>query len=86
MSHTHRCLTASACIFASDTWDIRDFLDINASGLLSRLIFSGDLPRSKPVTVKVGMTEADFSGAKLQTSGTIILAAWLEHKVQHNSD
>jgi hypothetical protein len=39
-----------------------------------------------PVTAEVGMTEADFSGAKLGQSGAIILAAWLEHKVQHNPD
>jgi hypothetical protein len=31
------------------------------------------------------MTEADFSGAKLGVSGTIILAAWLKHKVQHTT-
>ena len=38
------------------------------------------------VTVEVGMTEADFSGAQMGESGAIILAAWLEHKVQHNPD
>ena len=43
----------------------------------------GDLKVSFPVTVEVGMTEADFSGAKMGQSGAIILAAWLEHKVQH---
>ena len=32
------------------------------------------------------MTEADFSGAILQESGAMILAAWLKHKVQHDSD
>jgi hypothetical protein len=53
-----------------------------AKGSLSKLNFSGDSPQSKPVTVEVGMTEADFSGAVLQSSGVIILAAWLEHKVQ----
>jgi hypothetical protein len=56
------------------------------SGSLSKLTFSGDHRESKPVTVEVGMTEADFSGAKLRSSGAIILAGWLEHKVQHNSD
>jgi hypothetical protein len=29
------------------------------------------------------MTEADFSGAVMGTSGAIILAAWLEHKVEN---
>ena len=58
----------------------------DAKGSLSKLTFSGDLPQSKPVTVEVGMTEADFSGAKLQQSGAMILAAWLKHKVQHDSE
>jgi hypothetical protein len=35
------------------------------------------------ITVEVGMTEADFSGANMGESGAIILAAWLTHKVQH---
>ena len=39
----------------------------------------------KPVTVEVGMTEADFSGARLGVSGAMILAAWLQHKVQSSS-
>jgi hypothetical protein len=43
----------------------------------------GDLKVSFPVTVEVGMTEGDFSGAKMGESGAIILAGWLEHKVQH---
>jgi hypothetical protein len=33
------------------------------------------------ITVEVGMSEADFSGAKMGQSCAIILAAWLEHKV-----
>ena len=33
--------------------------------------------------MQVGMTEADFSGAKLGPSGAMILAAWLNYKVQH---
>jgi hypothetical protein len=55
------------------------------SGSLSKLAFRGDCngARSKSVTVEIGMTEADFSGALLQSGGAIILAAWLEHKVQH---
>jgi hypothetical protein len=61
------------------------FIDANsAGGALSKLIFSGGHDRSKPVTVEVGMTEADFSGAFLQSSGAMILAAWLEHKVQNH--
>ena len=57
----------------------------SASGSLSKLIFSGDGSYSKPVTVEVGMTEADFSRAYLVQSGAIILSAWLEHKVQHTT-
>ena len=57
----------------------------DANGALAKFTFSGDSYDSKPVTVEVGMTEADFSGAKLGTSGAIILAAWLQHKVEsHN--
>ena len=63
--------------------DIRDTLDINDSGSLSKFTFSGDNRKSKPVTVEIGMTEADFSGAILMETGAIILAAWLKHKVQH---
>ena len=33
-----------------------------------------------PVTVKTGMTKADFSNKKLGRAGAIILAAWIEHK------
>jgi hypothetical protein len=54
-------------------------------GSLSKFTFSGDHRGSKPVTMEVGMTEADFSGAILQQSGAIILVAWLEHKVQHTT-
>ena len=52
---------------------------------LSKITFSGDDCKSKPVSVEVGMTEADFSGAMLQQSGEMILAAWLEHNVQHTT-
>jgi 23S rRNA U2552 (ribose-2'-O)-methylase RlmE/FtsJ len=55
--------------------------DIQGMGSLSKFTFSGDHRESKPVTVEVGMTAADFSRAKLQSSGAIILAGWLEHKV-----
>ena len=58
---------------------------IQDNGALAKFTFSGDHDDSKPVTVEVCMTEADFSGAKLGTSGAIILAAWLQHKVEsHN--
>jgi hypothetical protein len=58
---------------------------LEANGSLSMLRFSGDESYSKPVFAKVGMTEADFSGAYLMQSGAIILSAWLEHKVQHTT-
>ena len=48
-------------------------------GALSKFTFSGDFA-SKPVTVEVDMTELDCSGTNLNTSGAIILAAWLQHK------
>ena len=38
-----------------------------------------------PVTVEIGMTEADFSGAEMGSSGAMILAAWLQHKVQQHT-
>ena len=38
-----------------------------------------------PVTAEVGMTKADFSRAEMGQSGAIILAAWLQHKVQHTT-
>ena len=60
--------------------------DMKDMGSLSKFTFSGDHRESKPVTVEVGMTEADFSGALLQQSGAMILAGWLKHKVQHDSD
>ena len=84
ISFSHQCLF----IFTYATLDIRDILDtrdIHASGALAKFTFSGDSDDSKPVTVEVGMTEADFSGAKLGASGAIILAAWLQRKVEsHN--
>jgi hypothetical protein len=46
-------------------------------------IKSGSGQNLAGITVTTGMTEADFSGAAMGPSGTIILAAWLEHKVQH---
>ena len=56
--------------------------DIKDNGVLSKLTFSGDASgytdesrNSKPVTVEVGMSELDCSGAILQASGATILAA-----------
>jgi Ran GTPase-activating protein (RanGAP) involved in mRNA processing and transport len=51
---THHCLTVSACIFAcqsSDTWDIRDILDVNDSGSLSELDLSKNNLRSEGLSV-----------------------------------
>ena len=59
--------------------------EMEANRSLSKFTFSGDDHESKPVTVEIGMTEADFSGAILMETGTIILAAWLKHKVQHTA-
>ena len=50
------------------------------NGTLAKFTFSGDSNKSKPVTVEVGMTELDCSGAILQASGATILAAWIQHK------
>jgi hypothetical protein len=60
---------------------ISDIRDINDSGSLSKLTF-GD---RTPVTVEIGMTEADFSGAGIGAGGAIIIAAWLEHKVENTN-
>ena len=68
------CLNAEAATILSG--GIKD-----AKGALVKMTF-GD---GKPVTVEVGMTEADFSGAWLGVSGAMILAAWLQHKVQSSS-
>ena len=54
--------------------------DIKDKGALSKFTFSGDRSDSKPVTVEVGMTELDCSGAILQAPGAMILAAWIQHK------
>jgi hypothetical protein len=60
---------------------------IKDNGALSKFTFSGDQSgwsdnskNSKPVTVGLGMTKADFSGKVLGVSGAIILAAWITHK------
>ena len=46
---------------------------------------NGELKVKFTVTVEVGMTEADFSKACMGPSGAMIVAAWLEHKVQHTT-
>ena len=51
------------------------------TGQLSKLTFG----LRTPVTVEIGMTEADFSGASMGTGGAIILAVWLKHKVENMS-
>jgi hypothetical protein len=56
-----------------------------AKGSLSKFTFSGDDHESRPLTVEIGMTEADFSGADLGPTGAVILAVWLKHKVQHTA-
>jgi hypothetical protein len=61
---------------------------IKNNGALSKLIFGGDHWKSpldgwttpEPVTLEVGMTEADFGNKGLQAAGAIIVAAWLSHK------
>jgi hypothetical protein len=53
---------------------------IKANRALAKLIFSGDERDSKPVTIEVGIIEADFSGAKLGVSGATILAAFMSSK------
>jgi hypothetical protein len=58
--------------------DITGFAEhLKDMGSLSKLIFSGDLRNSTPVTMEVGMTEADFSGANLGVSGAIIVSAFI---------
>jgi hypothetical protein len=53
---------------------------------LSTLIFGGDKVNSwdkaapEPATLKVGMTEADFSSKNLGPAGAIIISAWISHK------
>ena len=54
--------------------------DNGANGALSKFTFSGDHHWSKPVTVETGMTELDSSEKRLEVSGAMLLAAWLQHK------
>ena len=51
---------------------------IPTMGALVKFTFSGDdTYNSEPVTIESSMTEADFSGKRLQASGAIMLAAFL---------
>jgi hypothetical protein len=52
-------------------------LAIQGINVLSVLTFSGHHNRSKPVTMKTSMTDADFSGKELFSSGAAILAGFL---------
>ena len=63
---------------------------LSANGALSKLTFGGDgdyydsdkrerVPY-EPVTLEVGMKEADFSNKDLGASGAIIVGAWISHK------
>jgi hypothetical protein len=52
-----------------------------------KLIFGGDTWHNgqewatpEPVTLEVGMAEADFSNKGLQAAGAVIVAAWISHK------
>jgi hypothetical protein len=53
---------------------------------LLTLIFGGDKINSwvgtapEPATLKVGLTEADFSSKNLGPAGAIIISAWISHK------
>jgi hypothetical protein len=50
---------------------------IKDMGAMSTFIFSGDDSSSKPVTMEISMTEADFSGKNLGASGALLVAAFL---------
>jgi hypothetical protein len=50
---------------------------IKDMGALSQFTFSGDNYDSKPVTMEISMTEADFSAKGLGDSGAILVAAFL---------
>jgi hypothetical protein len=55
-------------------------------GALLTLIFGGDKIKPwdaaapEPATLKVGMTEVDFSSKNLGPAGAIIISAWISHK------
>ena len=77
------CPRVSACQ-SSDTWDIRDILDFNDSGSLSKLTCCGCDEygdEGEPVTIDTTMTEADFSGKGLGAVGAQILAAFMSTKL-----
>jgi hypothetical protein len=50
---------------------------LKSSSTLKQLTFSGDDVESEPATVGTEMTEADFSGKRLQYAGAVVLAAFL---------
>jgi hypothetical protein len=50
---------------------------IPGMGAISQFTFSGDDYNSKPVTMEISMTEADFSAKGLGLSGAIMVAAFL---------
>jgi hypothetical protein len=50
---------------------------IRDNGAISQFTFSGDDCGSKPVTMEISMTEADFSAKGLGESGAIMVAAFL---------
>jgi hypothetical protein len=50
---------------------------IKGNGALSQFVFSGNGNNNKPVTMKISMTEADFSAKGLGESGAIMAAAFL---------
>jgi hypothetical protein len=60
--------------------------EIIDNAALSTLFFGGEKVNSwddaapEPATLKVGMTEADFSSKNLGPAGAIILSAWISHK------
>ena len=78
------CLSLASCSLAGLTLTPADAHEVagrmqGSSGFLCKMTFNGDHEDSKPVTVEKGMHELDCSGANLQASGAIILAAWIQH-------
>jgi hypothetical protein len=64
--------------YKNDTSGIIAIADaIPDMGAISQFTFSGDDEYSKPVTMEISLTEADFSGKGLGTSGAIMAAAFL---------
>ena len=50
---------------------------LQTNSTTSELTFSGDHSRSKPLTVELAMSNADFSGKKFECEGAIMLAGVL---------